>query len=440
MLLVFVPVVSAGLWSDLERVAPEGPELAFACASAPAVSEALEAVTNGLPVTGQEDGVLRGLRALVPGAGRLVGAVRPDAGAVRVDLETALAPEAAARTFAAGRATVTPSAGGAWSVVAPGDGGTWTVRGDAGWLTLAVGAAGAPSDQLRHVPDPLRSAVPEPESGCLIWGHRPVGPAGDVQAAVTVPLVKGAPLRFGATLPTRDLLSALRFAPGPPREVRTTTAPDAVAVLGLGLDGIDFGRFLQGAARSRARRLQHLLPVTAGTEVAFVRAEAGTPRFVAMLPLGKPLRAAAVSRRAEKVLRALGYATSRNDRTRLVAVRRKDALFVDASDGRLYVSNTLPALTDAVAARGDVWVDGDTATRAARWPFVAEMAHLPGPAGAVPLAEPLTLSLTVAEGVVAGELIVPMSAHELGLALLLLAGQAGDPGPATAPPSTTAPN
>lgn len=214
-------------------------------------------------------------------------------------------------------------------------------------------------------------------------------------------------LHFALTGSWAKAVEGVAFDPQPPPEVRTPTDPEAVLVLGIGLDSINFSRFLAGKELRGARWLQAKLPVTAGTTVAVVPQEDG-PGFGAAVPLARPIPARTVDRRLRAAMRRLDLPVLRVDDRRFVATADDSVFWVAAADGRFLVASD-PALLETMQGDdGGVWVDERARDLAGRYALVLLASALPGGLSGLRLDTPASLAVTIDGKVLHGELAAPI--------------------------------
>lgn len=408
----------AGPWEDLAPVATGKPDFAVTCSSAQtawaAMGQLLGVMDLAKPDAPLADGLpWNGGSALFEPDSRLAVRFGSDDGSLLVRFTTAATSEEIARRFAglatAGERSALLGADG-WEVRSV-DGVTWRVETAAGWASILRTDRALGSDP--GLPPALRAAIPSPGDGCLAWMHLDgKEPFGAVDIAAQLPLVLGQPIRFAIVGDALVPLEGVFFDPQPPIEIRSTRKPDGLAILGVGLDGIDFSRVLRGGALRGARRLQRQLPITTGTVLAVLPGDP-EPMIAAVLPVAGHLKAAPLARRLKRVLKALDVRAEPIDATHFVIDLQGSVFHVATVDGRILLTDDLPLLYDISQNVGDLWIQGDLAARAARYPLVLSLSVLPDPTAPQRLDPPFTLAIDLVEGVVRGETVVPLTLQQL---------------------------
>lgn len=413
--LALLPLAHAGGWEDLATLRDAGPDLAIACADARAGWTALAQVAGvtGIGRVGALD-LARGVEVFDPDSRLLVG-FATDGGGMTLRFTTGAAAEEVARRWAAldpsGEREVSAGAGG-WEVRSPG-GGRWSVEVSEGWARIEPGDP--PARAPLGPPRALIDALPAAAEGCLAWAHFDPDEGEALDAAALLPLQAEAPIRFAVLTPALGESGAVAFAPGPPQEVHSQRSPDGLLILGLGLDGVDFSRFVGGRDLRELRRLQALFPVGAGSMLALVPGAppAEEPSMVMVLPLPARWPAKKVGRRAMKALGVVGARVAKVDATHFVADVGGTVLHAAATEGRLVLTDDVPLLYDVVRGTGPVWAQGDVAEAAARYPLVLVSSILPAPGGTRHVDPPIRLALDLRAGVLHGELLLPLGFDEL---------------------------
>lgn len=413
MWLWLVGAAHAGLLADLRAASADGPEVALACTSAREAADRLERLFVGMN---------RPFPGLPPWWQGLLGA---ELGQEVMDLDgpvwasgwraepggtlsfaTEATAESVARRIATAREGVAVPGIAGWVVTTPGlpevnvtaDRGMVTIRGP-----LPEGAT------PRRLPDALLAALPE-APGCLVALHMAVPEAGDVDLAAHLPFTPRTEITFAVASEKLTALEGVVLAPQPPPPVRTERAPDGVVVVGLGLDGVNFSRFLAGDELRLARRMQRRFPLTAGTTVGIVHHEPD-PILGAALPFdGVP--ADTLARRTRKLLHKLDAPVVQTDGRHFTVIFPDLTLVAAAQDGRLLLANDAGLLAEMEADRGEAWVAGKAAELAAAYPVVTVTSALPDGNGTRRLAEPASFAVTLEPGVLRGKLYLPMSIEE----------------------------
>ena len=271
---------------------------------------------------------------------------------------------------------VTPSTTG-WTVSPP-DGDPLHITSTEHGFSIAQGSA--PGATGRALPAALRSAIPQ-DPGCLLYMHGESARTGEYHALVHLPPQGvSAPVHLALTMTTLSALDAIAFRAGAPPAVRTVEVPVGIAVLGLGIDGLDPDVLLDTREQRRAvRRLARAFPWAAGTTLAVFRPtkagpQGGAPRVGAVVPLAKDWRASKVLARFLKVARAGGAQVLSVDATHAQVVvtqgRRTVTLHVAGAEGRLLVASDPVLLSTMEGDTGTPWISGTAAETAQRYPIL----------------------------------------------------------------------
>lgn len=418
MLLFAAALAHAGLRADLDREAQGAPQLALACSSAHAAlarfrDTAAELGGGPGPVPPGLDDFLGGIEGVLAPDARLTIAWWESSSALRLGFETPLGPGELAEAFA----RLDPDAGGqafqgpdGWGI-READGDVISVAVDNGWARVTHGPA--PVVPPRTLPAPLLAALPDGD-GCAILVHVDDDDLGGVDFGLHIALADGQPATFAVALPMLKDSDAILLEGAVPPRAATTEVPEAVLVLGVGLDSVDFSTFLQGKELRQARRLQSHFPITGGTTLAVLATEP-SPRVAAVLPIARNMPARRIARRTRALARKLDLEVERTDATSLVLRSGVFEVLAAAAPGRLYLATDPGTLNALQKGDGEPWVSGTVAGLAAEWPLVVATSVLPA-AGGVPgrvLPRPLFLALDLDDGVVRGLLDVPLSLGEL---------------------------
>ncbi|MSQ01637.1 MAG: hypothetical protein EXR71_07060 [Myxococcales bacterium] len=301
----------------------------------------------------------------------------------------------------------------------------YRLRVDDGWAHLEIGPT-APDLTVHDAPVALLGALPS-EEGCLVVGRLPAEEgeplAGDF--GVHVPLVPGEPIRFALAGASAELASVIPLAPRSPLEVRTRLAPAAVMSVGVAFDRVDMRFFFKGGDLARARALQRLLPITTGVMFAVVGEGPAEMQLAAVLPLaevdGATLSAEVVARRAARALRAMKLRVERLDKTHFRAQVDEDWFWFAGRPGALYGSTGQAAVSQMEQGNGTSWAGAAFADQAERFPLVlSSWLILDAEDKPQRLGDAVSLALGVHHGVVAGELVLPLTPSELGGLLAML--------------------
>ncbi|MDP2317368.1 MAG: hypothetical protein Q8P41_31075 [Pseudomonadota bacterium] len=447
--LASASLAHAGLHAELDRELAGAPDLAVACSSA---DTALVRVQQAAAIFGAARGKARGTaRVEAPGempgeapadapgdAGtlgtdddllRFVDGVRatfaPDARlaiswweaseTVRLGFDTTLTAPALAQRFVeldpAAKGEVFEGPAG-WAV-REGDGDELLVEVSEGWARVTRGPASALPP--RTVRANLLAAIPE-TPGCVLSVHVADDEIGEVDVAAHLSFIEGQPATFAVSLPGLKASDAILLEGAVPPTVRTPERPQAVVVIGIGLDSIDFSTFLAGKELRAARRLQNLFPVTGGTTVALLQMEPA-PRLAAVIPLAGRMPARKVARRTRRLAKLADLEVLRVDATHLSFTIGDIEILAAARDNRLELSTdpgTLNTMQYDVRS-GEPWVSGTVAELAASWPLVVASSILPGADGAPArvLPRPLYLALDLEDALLKGVIDVPLPLAEM---------------------------
>jgi hypothetical protein len=298
------------------------------------------------------------------------------------------------------------------------------------------------------MPAELRAGIPS-DPGCVLYTHGDSTRTGEYHAMVHLPPQgTAAPVRVALTMTTLSALDAFAFEAGHTVEVRTVETPVGVAVIGLGLDGLDADVLLDTPEQRRTmRRLVRTFPWTAGTTVAvFAPTDSQSARVGAVLPLAKPWRAEKVLRRFLKVAGAAGAAPSRVDgthaRVTLTQGRRKQTLHVAAREGQLLVASDPVLLATMEGGSGSAWVTGATAEAAKRYPIV--LSGVTSPSAANP---PWFIAVDFPPSALTAQIGLPLTFDQVRTGIAVFGGvfranlervrgalPTGDAAPPTSPP------
>jgi hypothetical protein len=406
----------AGLRADLGTATQGSPDAAMVCSSArtawgilgtvlrPAAEGAMAEELEHVFRPGGADGLFE------EGA-RLTVSWWRAGGEVQIGFDTKRTDEEVARAFAA-----LDSSDVAEVLQGP-DG--WTVRsGDQlrevrvkdGWARIFQGSP--PADAVRVLPTSLVEALPE-NPGCAAVLHMADAEVGDLDVGVHLPFTAGEPTTFALAGKPVDAFGGLLLRTGDPPDIRTALTPQALAVLGVGMDSIDFSAFLKGKELRRARRVQNLLPVTAGTTVAVLALEPA-PILAAALPFPERMSARAITRRVKRLLKHGDFPVERVDATHLAMAAGPMEVHFAAQRGGLLVSTEPSALASMEAHEGEAWIDARVNALAQEYPFVVSTRVLPrGPGLLEILDEPATIGLDVKPGLLTGVVFLPFTFQEI---------------------------
>lgn len=431
-----ISTAQAGPRADLYKAAAAGPDMAATCSSAALAMDRLGRVMKEIgPEIPPLPTRFRTLfdpslgASVVDTEGPVSLAAWKEAGAVEVTFATARPAEEVAKALAvASGGLAFPAPPGAmngfgWTVTNE-DGKELRVRVDAGIATARLGDVGTAG---KPFPRELIEALPE-TPGCIAAVQVDSEETGAFAFAVHFPFAANTALSFAIMSPKLTALEGVAFHPRAPQPTLTPVAPAAVLVIGVGLDGINFSRFLHGDDLRMARRLQRWFPITSGTTIAVVSVKP-TVTFGAALPLAKPLSATKVARRAERLFAESSGGAVHLDNTHFSTKMEETTIYCAGEVGRLLVASTPELLADLEAHQGRPWVEGATAELATRYPLVATSTVLPGEDGAMrTLDPPASLSLTLTPGMMRGEIYVPLTVDELArLVAELLAKETREP-------------
>lgn len=416
MILLAATLAHAGLRADLDREARDAPQIAVACSSARATlarfDELANALSEGGPLPPEVGETLANLDALLGPDARLTAAWWKEGSTLRLGFDTSLDAAALAAEVAKldptapGRAELGPEG---WAVY-EGSGNVLRVSVREGWATLADGA---PPPGERSLPASFLGALPD-AGGCTFALAIPDDDLGQMDVAFHLPDERGKPASFALAVPALQDSPAVLLQGAVPPPVATPVAPEALLVLGIGLDSIDFSVFLEGKELRQARQLQNFFPVTGGTMLAVLQTEPA-PKVAAALPFAGRMPAPRVARRTLRLLRKLEIPAQRLDATHFVV--RLDALelLAAAQDNLLYLSTDPGTLNAMERGLGTPWVTGEVATVAAEWPLLLTSRVLPRSGGApsAELPRPLLLAVDVEGGVVRGLVDLPLTPAQL---------------------------
>lgn len=428
MMLGWMALALAGQRAELDRVVSEGASVAAACSSArdawTEFGRFMAAVERnaGVPSRMLELMSARAAESLFDADSRLLVGMDDASGLLRIGLTTARSPEDVARAWAVAdpdpQADVRLAPDG-WRV----SNGTSELgvrrEGDWVWVESAEPRRTATPPATR-----LADAIAE-DDGCLLFVRIPGDAPLDVE--VHLPLREGIATRFAVAGPRLDVLAGVHPSPTLPREVRSAVRPEGVAILGLGLDGIDFSSFLEGRDLRQARAMQRQLPIAPGTQVALLRS---APALVlaAMVPFPPQMGAPAIARRAQRVLRRTRGRVERDDATHFSVTVDDARIFCATVRGRLYLSNEPLSLVSIENEEGTPWFSGAADELAQRYPLVVTVSALPFMADGRRLDPPFSLALSIEPTMLRGEMHLPLSLTELAELLRRL------PAPQTGPP------
>lgn len=419
--LLWLFAALAGPRHELAAALGEGAEAALACSEAlpaPPWDEAARWIADRAPLGGDPEEARRRLRdwldgAVAAGSGLAFRAWGDGAGhefRFRTELDAEDLARAFARVYTRERAPVVPEARG-WQVQLA-DGRDLHVEVAEGQARARMGAA--PAGGAGAEPSAVLASLPDTR-GCAAWARW--RDEDDELTEVAAHLVPGdaLDLHFAVSGSWAKRVEGVAFLPGRVPAVRTPQAPEAVLVVGLGLDSVNFSRFLAGKALRQARWLQSHLPVTGGTTVAVVPGEDG-PRFGAAVPLGGRVRDATVARRLRRVLSRLDVGLVYTPNGDLVVLSDGELFHVGVDQGRILVASDLLLLQQMREGVGPDWVDPETLALAHDYPLVLSTRVVPAPGGmprVARLEQPASLAVTVEGRVLRGALAAPVSLPEL---------------------------
>jgi membrane-associated protease RseP (regulator of RpoE activity) len=199
---------------------------------------------------------------------------------VTVSFATHQSTEEVAKALAAASGGVAFAAERGW-VVRNDEGKELTVRVDAGVATASLGGDAISAPVVSRA---VVEAVPE-TPGCVAVMHLETPETGAMDLAIHLPFAAHTPTSFAIASPKLTDVSGVAPHPQLPAPVLTQVSPAAVLVVGVGLDGVNFSRFLHGKDLRKARHLQRWFPVTSGTTLALtVESAAGGRREVMVKP------------------------------------------------------------------------------------------------------------------------------------------------------------
>lgn len=436
MWLLVAGAALAGLRADLERAGSGTPDVSVACTSAATAGLQIQRVLAALGAGGSAVPDLagffeRGENAEIIGEStRVVLSYWKAAEAVRIGFDSLLPVERAAHGFAAMAGEGRPEAlqGPAGWILRDGGGIDARVSVEDGWAYVTKGTP--PADAARLLPRALQAVLPE-TPGCSVMVLRGgEGALAKVDVVVHLPFASEEGATFAVALPEGVALDGIVFSPGVPVEVRTQRVPEGVAVLGIGLDGVDFSGFLEGGELRRVRKVQRWFPVTSGTTVALWDGQP-LPTIGAMIPLGRELGARKVARRAARLLKRNKVVVTRSDATHFSAEMGVLRLYFAGLDGRLLVATDAGTLVAMQSATGPAWVTPALAGLTARYPLVLSSSILPGSGGTPTRRLPAAVSLALAlePGMVRGTLTLPISIEELAEIRAEMKRGRDEPGP-----------
>lgn len=413
----------AGLRADLDRELGTAPELAVVCTSA---NEALGRVQQATALLGgalapaaaagegSSDALapfLEGMRATFAPDARLAISWWGDTETLQLGFDTLLSAPELARRFV----ELDPRADGAvfegprgWGIREK-DGDEIGVSVDEGWARVTHGPS--PERQPRSLPSAMLASIPE-APGCVLALHLSDEDIGGLDIATHLSFTEGQPATFVAALPGLGSSDAILLGGAVPPEVITAEPPQAVVVVGFGLDSVDFSMFLKGKELKAARRVQNMFPVTGGTTVALLGWDP-VPRVAAVVPFAGRMPAGKVARRTWRMASLANLEVSRVDPTHLVIKAGSVSILATARDNRLDLSTdagALNAMQQARSAGGEPWVSGAVAELAGSWPLVMTTRVLPG-GGGLParlLSRPLYVALDLDEALIKGLIDVPL--------------------------------
>lgn len=419
--VLLVALAAAGPRAELSAALGEGAEAALACSEALAIPPWDEAARwiSGQGAFGDDPDDERArirdwLEGVMSAGSGLAFRAWEDGDAYEFRFRTELGAEDLARAFArvytGERTPVVPAARG-WEAQLS-DGRDLHVEVTEGMARARLGrrdpepAAREPSAVLASLPD---------THGCAAWARW--RDADDDITEVAAHFVPGDDLdvHFAVSGSWAKRVEGVAFLPGDLPKVGTADRPEAVLVIGLGLDSVNFSRFVEGRQLRHARWLQSHIPVTGGTTVAVIPGEAG-PRFGAALPLADAPPDRVVARRLQRVVERLDMGVLETPGRELILVRDGSAYHLTVSEGRILLASD-PALLDEMRkADGVAWVDPAVAVLTRDYPFVLTTSIVPAPGGVSPvvhLQRPASLAVTVEGRVLRGALAAPVSLPEL---------------------------
>lgn len=428
MWLGLITLAYAGTHADLYAVSAKGAEMAVVCSSSAEAADRVGRLVKGM---GKEmPPVPPRFRALfdpalgasvVDADGPLSMAVTTKAGSsVTVSFATHRSTEEVAKALAAASGGVAFAAERGW-VVRNDEGKELTVLVDAGVATASLGVADGTSPVVNRA---VVEAVPE-TPGCVAVMHLDTPETGAMDLAIHLPFAPDTPTSFAIATPKLTEISGVAPHPQVPVPVLTQAPPAAVLVVGVGLDGVNFSRFLHGKDLRQARRLQRWFPITSGTTLALT--SAGEPLgFGAAVPLSAPLQAEVVAKRAGKLLGKLGGPVTKGDGTHFSTEMKGQTLYFGAEEGRLLVSSSEATLAEMEAHAGTPWVQGVSADMATRFPIVLVSSVLPDDSGkgVKRMDPPATFGLALDPGLVRGEVYLPLTVEEFARLCADVAAQA----------------
>jgi len=409
--LLLPAAARAGLHADLERELFGAPDVAVACTSAGELLRRVETAATDLGDDTPLDAVgpaLAGIRSALAPEARVSMAFWSDTKALRLGFDTPLPAAELATRFAKDGSVFEGPRG--WGIRAA-DGDETRITVVDGWATFSTGPDPVPA--TRNLPASMLASLPE-TPGCLISGLAPLDDAGVLDFSVHLPFTPGEPASFAATVPGLQSSEAILLEGAVPPTVRSPDRPLAVALLGFGLDNIDFSAFLEGAELREARRFQNAFPVTGGTTLAVLGMEPA-PRVAAVIPFSGHMPAKKLIRRVLRFAKAGDIPVERTDATHLTFSAGILQIFVAASPNRLDVSTDAASLNAMQSGAGEPWIAGSVAELAAQWPLVFSAGAIPdGPNQPLHvLPRPLYLALDVEGGLLTGVLDVPLSLDEM---------------------------
>jgi hypothetical protein len=359
--------------------------------------------------------------SVVDADGPLSMAVTTKAGSsVTVSFATHQSTEEVAKALAAASGGVAFAAERGW-VVRNDEGKELTVRVDAGVATASLGGDAISAPVVSRA---VVEAVPE-TPGCVAVMHLETPETGAMDLAIHLPFAAHTPTSFAIASPKLTDVSGVAPHPQLPAPVLTQVSPAAVLVVGVGLDGVNFSRFLHGKDLRKARHLQRWFPVTSGTTLALT-STAEPLAFGAAVPLSAPLKAEVVAKRAGKLLGKLGGPVTKGDATHFSTEMKGQTLYFGAEEGRLLVSNGEATLAEMEAHAGTPWVQGVSADMATRYPVVLVSSVIPDDAGEAlrRMDPPATFGLALDPGLLRGEVYLPLTVEEFARLCANLAAQA----------------
>lgn len=414
MWLLLAGLAHAGIRSDLYALAAEGPDVGVACSSMRGAIAQFESFSDAmagevpLPLTALFRGRLGDLLRETDGPFRM--GVWTESRVVRLDMDTEEGAEVLAGKLATFSGGVAIPEGVGWAVQTAG-GATFHLKVDAGRMTLSNQIETPRMEQ--RVPRTVVEALPEAD-GCAVLFHGPAADLGPIDLGAHFAFEAHRPMHFVVSSEKLHALDGVVFRPRIPAEVRTETLPEAVVVLGVGLDGINFSRFLSGKGLTRARRLQRQLPVTAGATIGVLQTTP-TPAYGISLPMARAIPAHRLLRRTRRVLDALDMTITPRDALHVAADLGMDHLEIAAEDGRLLLASDAATLHAMEANQGAPWVTEAVGRLAAEYPLVLVSSVLPeGTATRTTrLKEPAVLALALEPGLLRGQLSMPLTLGEL---------------------------